>query len=118
MPLWIRALWTNTVSRTQLLILTLIIVGIFLVVNWLPLLTINFRWPAVMVLAIWNIVLSVMLAYWTCGFYRNAKRHIEKHGFIDKRMSQMMSGTPCERAGLKLATRDMNRGKIIKVISA
>lgn len=114
MPIFVRAILANQISR--ILMIVLIPVSTFLVIMLArPGIIFGYGYygSALVNLVVWYVfflevcvIASVVLVgQWTCDFYICAIKHIEEHKKIDKRFARKMSA-PCQRAGLRLAAKD------------
>lgn len=109
MPLFLRALFANPVSRDILIIDVVAITSIF-VMAWGNTLETKETFVATMLLFglgfIGNL-LVLLVGIWTCNFYRQAKDHILQYQKVDERFAKLMSDAPCKRTGLNLAKKDL-----------
>lgn len=110
MPIFVRAILANPISR--IFVITLVLTSTTLIVIFMR--PGRFSWSdpeyklvfAYLILVeLSSIALILLVGVWTRDFYIRAIHHIEEHKKIDKRFAREMSA-PCQRAGLRLAAKD------------
>lgn len=112
MPIFVRAIFANPVSRISMIIL--ILISTILAVMFMrprrfsgPDSVDELLFAYLILFELFSIALVLLVGIWTRDFYIRAREHIEEYKRIDRRFAREMSA-PCQRTGLRLAAKDMS----------